>query len=143
MNAGTLAGNGGARPTIFDAWETLFSDFQPSVQRRASSRGRFAIDVMEREDAYVVIADLAGASRDNIELVLDGEVLSIKVRWPEEALPTGSRYLHRERDTSELRRLVQLPKVSAQAVDAEFRDGLLRVTVRKAEEARVRRIEIK
>lgn len=98
-------------------------------------------DMCETEDAYVVEADLAGAKRDDIdveiserELVVTGE---IKEREREGVLRRGTRR------TGRFEYRVLLPAdVKAGAISATLADGVLTVTVPKAEPAKARHIEI-
>ena len=98
-------------------------------------------DVEEDDDAYSVEIELPGVRRDDIDVQLDGGVLSVsgEVRQKER---TG--ILHRRsRRVGRFRYTVTLPgEVDADGVSARLHDGVLTVRVPKSGTARRRRIPI-
>ncbi|HEX9888832.1 MAG TPA: Hsp20/alpha crystallin family protein [Nitriliruptorales bacterium] len=103
-----------------------------------------SLDVEENQDAFVLHVELPGVSPDDIEVNLEESVLTV----------TGERNFYGERDAENFRRVerrfgrfhrsVRLPdRVKPDAVEATYRDGLMTITVPKAEEAKPRRIEVR
>ena len=97
-------------------------------------------DIIETDDAYLVKIDLPGVRRDQLDVqvqdrdvVVTGEIVEREQgRWFRRARPVG-RFEYRS----------QLPDdISPEKISAELADGVLTVTVPKAETARPRRIEI-
>ena len=100
------------------------------------------VDIEETDDAYVVEADLPGVHRDEIEIELLGNELSLtgEIR-PRERLGTMRRQARR---TGRFEYRVTLPdQVDSDGVDANLAEGVLTIRVPKAEQAQRRRIDVK
>jgi len=111
----------------------------------ASPAGAFspALDVEETEDAFTLHVELPGVDAENVEVSLEENVLTIagERRFYDERDAEGFRRI--ERHFGRFHRAVRLPdRVDADGVSAAYRDGLLTITVPKAEEAKPRRIQI-
>ncbi|MDB4905332.1 MAG: heat shock protein Hsp20 [Gemmatimonadetes bacterium] len=104
-----------------------------------------AMDVTEHGDAYVISAELAGVPRDAIELDFERNVLTIRGTKPNtlNAEAGEMRVFTNERVSGSFERSLRLPEsVDAERISAAHADGVLTVTVPKAQGARARRIEI-
>jgi HSP20 family protein len=108
--------------------------------------GGFAprIDVIEREAEYLVTAELPGLEEKDFQLEVHGNALAIagekRVEHQEEER-RGWRWS--ERAYGSFRRSVQLPTdVASDKASATFRNGVLTITLPKAEHARVRHIPV-
>lgn len=125
--------------------DRVFRDLLGGSQDPATA-GAFApaLDVEETEDDFVLTVELPGVRAEDVELTLEENVLTI----------SGERAFYAERDADDFRRVersfgryhraVRLPdRVDGDTVEADYRDGLLTVTVPKAEEAKPRRIEVR
>lgn len=102
-----------------------------------------ALNVWEDGDALYAEAEVPGVSQDDIEIYAVGNELTIKgTRKPREG--DDASYHRRERGIGEFTRVVTLPaEVNADKVDASLRDGVLTVTLPKADEAKPRKINVK
>lgn len=88
------------------------------------------VDIFENEEELLLLTDLPGVARDAIELNLDGGALSIVAMQPDR----GRAY----------RRAFTLPEaIDPSAVEAELKDGVLTVHLRKREDMKPRRVEIR
>ena len=103
-----------------------------------------ALDISERKDAYLVTVELPGVKLDDLQITLEGGLLTIQ----------GERYFghdsseeqfHRvERRYGAFRRAITLPAhVQADAVQATAEDGVLQIMVPKMEEAKPKRIQVR
>jgi HSP20 family protein len=105
-----------------------------------------AMDVAERKDAYVVQAELPGLRPDQVDVSFEKNVLTIRGTKPAsfDASTDGElRIFAAERVSGSFERSVRLPEfVDAERITASFDNGVLTVTVPKAEAARPRRIAI-
>lgn len=117
---------------------------------RVDQRGRTwvpALDVTERADAYRIDVDLPGVSPDAVQVDFEQHVLTIRGTKPAAFTPDADEEyrLHaRERVVGDFERALRLPAtVDAERIAAEFRDGVLSVTVPKAQAARARRIAVR
>jgi len=100
-------------------------------------------DVIEREDALVVVADMPGCDDQSVDIHVERGVLTIEGTAdiaPEE----GCRLESAEYLPTSYRRSFTLPnQVDVGRIEASMRDGVLRIVLPKAEEAKVRKVEIK
>jgi HSP20 family protein len=103
-----------------------------------------ALDIAERNDAYVVTVEVPGIKPEELEITVENGALTISGERRFET-ETKEQQFHRiERRYGAFRRSITLPnRVKADAIDASFEDGLLRVVVPKAEEAKPKRIEVR
>jgi len=106
-----------------------------------------AMDVAERGDAYVVHAELPGVSPEHVDVSFDQNVLAIRGTKPSSFDPGAEgelRLFAAERVTGTFERSVRLPEfVDPDRIEATFANGLLTITVPKAEAAKPRRITLK
>jgi HSP20 family protein len=111
---------------------------------QGSSGYGFPIDVQEQGDTLVVTAALPGIKPDDVDIQLQQNVLLITGEHQEEQQRQQGRYLLAERRTGRFSRALSLPvPVNADACEATFEDGVLRLTLPKAEQARTRQIPIR
>jgi len=100
------------------------------------------VDIEETDDAYVVEAELPGVKREDVTIELAGNELSVTGEIKEKERTGIVRRRTRRVGRYELR--VVLPdNVDSDKVDANLKDGVLRVRVPKSEQAERRRIEVK
>ena len=105
-----------------------------------------AMDVAERGDAYLVQAELPGVSPDQVDVSFEQNVLTIRGTKPASFDVTNDgelRVFAAERVHGNFERAVRLPEfVNADRISATFSNGLLTITVPKAEAAQPRKIAI-
>lgn len=106
-----------------------------------------ALDVSERRDAYVVHAELPGVPADQLDISFEQNVLTIRGSKPA-AFDTQNdgeiRVFVGERVNGSFERSVRLPEfVDPDRIEAELANGLLTVTVPKAQAAQARKISIR
>jgi HSP20 family protein len=101
-------------------------------------------DVVETEKEIRVIAEMPGLKRDNIEIDVENNILTIRGEKREERTEGEQGRWHlAERRYGTFSRSFVLPRdVDAENIQASFQDGVLTVSVPKSEKARRRRIEI-
>jgi HSP20 family protein len=101
-------------------------------------------DLSETDDAYVVKAEVPGVNKDQVNIQLQDRELVISGEIPEPEDGNGHRRRHRSsRRTGQFELRTYLPgDVNADAVTAQLSDGVLTVTVAKAEAAKPRMIEV-
>ena len=103
-----------------------------------------AVDISERKDAYIVTVELPGVKLDDLEIAFQDGLLTVQGerRLAEDSADEQTHLI--ERRYGLFRRSITLPQhVMADAIEASFEDGVLRVVVPKAEEAKPRRIEVR
>jgi HSP20 family protein len=108
----------------------------------ASARVFPALNVWEQADELFVEAELPGLKPDNIDIAVEGDVLTIKGERGD-ATPDGAAWHRRERGVGAFSRVLKLPTpVDAGRVQANFRDGVLTITLPKSEAAKPRKIQV-
>ena len=114
----------------------------PDGGRPWIDRGQPMINLWETEEALMVEAELPGVQQDQIDISVVGNDLTLKVERPE-LEKEGVTFHRRERPSGSFVRVVQLPaEVNANRVEAELRNGVLTLTLPKAESARPRKIHV-
>jgi HSP20 family protein len=103
-----------------------------------------ALDLYEDNDNLVVQAELPGMKKEDIELSLHDNAITVSGERKNEKKYEGGRTSREERFFGRFTRSITLPKqVDSGKVKASYKDGILTVTLPKAEEAKPRQIEIK
>lgn len=101
------------------------------------------VDVFENESGITLLADLPGASRDGLGVRVDGDSLFIEAT----AAPSGPdnmELVYGEAQIPSYRRQFTLSReLDASRIEAALKDGVLRLTIPKLEEARPRRVEVR
>ena len=132
--------------TLRNEFDRLFEKFLdlPQLQENRGLDWGLALDVAENDQAYTIKASVPGVSPDDIDITLSDNVLTIKGEFKEEKDVEEEKYHLRERRFGSFGRSVTLPvAVNAEAVDANYDNGVLTLTVPKAEEVKPKRITIK
>ena len=102
-----------------------------------------ALDVVENDNAYTVKASMPGVSADDVEITLENNVLSIRGSVERDEVHEDERYHLRERTSGRCSRAIRLPLlVDSEAVAADITDGILTLTLPKAEVVKPRKIAI-
>jgi HSP20 family protein len=102
------------------------------------------LDVTENEDNYVVKASIPGIDPNDLDITVLENTLTIKGELKDENENKDERYHVRERRWGSFSRSVTLPTaVKPDAVQAEYNQGVLKLTLPKTEEVKPRRIQIK
>lgn len=103
-----------------------------------------AVDVHEDRDNIYVKAELPGMKREEIDLQLHDHTLTISGERRAEYKEEEAEVYRAERYVGRFQRSLQLPRpVDAGKVKAQYRDGILTVTLPKAEEAKPKQIDVK
>jgi HSP20 family molecular chaperone IbpA len=101
------------------------------------------IDIHEGPDGLILEADLPGVTEDSLSIQLEDNVLVLHAKVPS-PFPDGARILHEEYRVSDFyRSFILSDEVERSRIAAELKNGVLRLSLPKAERARTRRIEIK
>jgi HSP20 family protein len=102
-----------------------------------------AMDLAETEDAFVLRADLPGVSQEDVSIELEDTVLTVSGERKSDHENKGEGFYRVERAFGAFSRSLTLPKgVDAEAIAAQFTDGVLEVRIPKPEQRKPRRIAI-
>ena len=141
----------GEVPSVFSEMDDLlqkmwvdfpFHNLEEDVDLSWSPR----LDVSETDKALEVVADLPGMEKKDIKVSLDGDLLTIKGEKKEVKEKKDKHYHTIERRSGSFYRALRLPiGVQSDKIDANFKDGVLTLTLPKSKEAakKVAQIEIK
>jgi HSP20 family protein len=149
--------------TVMTAWD-LFEDLRATQDELVRMAGRArglrpgqqyddgttpsfwapVADISEREDAYLVTAELPGVTPGDVEITFEDGLLTIQGerRFAHDA---AAEKIHRsERCYGAFRRSITLPShVQADKIEASAQDGVLQIVVPKAQEVQAKRIQVR
>jgi HSP20 family protein len=117
--------------------------FEEASGGRASQRWTPATDLVEREDSFVLKADLPGVSEEDVSLEVRDNALTIAGERKAEHEQRERGFYRLERPFGPFSRSLTLPEgVDPDAIAASFHAGVLEVTIPKPEQRKPRRITI-
>lgn len=103
-----------------------------------------ALDISEREDAYLVTVELPGVKARDVEIMFEDGLLTIQGERHPAGDPAAGKVHRAERRYGAFRRVITLPRhVQADAIEATAQDGVLQILVPKAPEAHAQRIQVR
>jgi len=101
------------------------------------------VDIYENKDQIVLEAELPGMSREDFNLTIENNVITLRGERRFEKKHEADNYHRVERAYGSFTRSFTVPPtVSGDGASAEYRNGVLRVTLPKREETKARRIEV-
>ena len=112
--------------------DSFFS--HPFLSDRSLMSDTFKLDIEETETEYLIEAELPGIAKDEIDLNMDGDTLTIAVDREEDLDNSEKNYIHKERRVSSMRRSVRLTDVKMDEIKAKVDNGILHITVPKIEQ---------
>jgi HSP20 family protein len=102
-----------------------------------------SVDIYEDQDRLVLEADLPGLKREDFDISVENNVITLKGERKFEKKVEGDNYHRVERSYGAFSRSFTLPQtVTPDGATAEFENGILHVTLPKREETKARKIEI-
>ncbi len=101
------------------------------------------MDVKESEDVYILHADLPGLKQDDVKITLHDRVLTVSGERKHEADKKDEKYHYMERTYGSFQRSFTLPSsINGAEIKAEYKDGVLNITLPKTEDSKPREIAI-
>lgn len=101
------------------------------------------VDIIEKKDSVVILADMPGVTRDNVDVVLEQGVLTIEGHVDEQERPDVDFQREEYEVGSFHRRFAVGEGLDVDNVDGTMNDGVLRLTLPKSDRYQPRKIEIK
>jgi len=139
-----------------DFQSRILSAFNPGTSNRLSNRGDGdgdgngsalwmpLVDITEDDKEYLITAELPEVKKEDVKVTVENGVLTLTGERKFEKEEKDKRYHRLERSYGSFARSFTLPSDSdAQKVNAEFKDGVLKVHVTKSETAKPKQIEVK
>lgn len=137
--------NGRASLGLWDEFDRMFENFfdaTPAAYSAGYSNGRLmrpAYDIEETESHYVLSFDLPGMKQEDINIEVQDRVLSISGERKREEKSVR----HSERFYGRFERQFSLPdNVNADAVEANYENGVLKIALPKLEEVKPKKVQI-
>lgn len=117
--------------------DSFFNDYADT------ERFGLAVDVAENDDVFTITAAVPGVDAEDLNITLDKDVLTIQAETRAEEVEEGTRYHLRERRYGAYSRSLRFPvPVNSEAIEADYDNGVLTVTVPKAEVVKPKRIAV-
>ena len=125
--------------------DRLFEDFfSPDFAEDVDYRWMPRVDIEETNDSYLVTAELPGVKKDDVKIIFQDRTLTISGEKKEEREEKNANIHRVERQYGAFTRSFTLPlDVVADRIEARFKDGVLKIHIPKAEEAKPKEIEVK
>ena len=126
----------------------LFDDFFDDNFFNKKEKNLMKTDIKEKKDKYVIEMDLPGFEKENIKLELNNGYLTITGKQENKIDEEEEKYVHKERFYGECTRSFYVgDNIKEEDIDAEFKNGTLKIDIPKKEEqieqTETKKIEIK
>ncbi len=133
------------RQDFDDAMDRFFGDPVFSIPKLFSEKSWYPnVDVSEGKKNIIVKAEVPGVDKEGIDISLDGRLLTIHGEKKHEKEESDEHYHRVESSFGFFKRTIELPaEVDESNVDAKYKNGVLKIKLKKAKEAETRTIKIK
>jgi HSP20 family protein len=132
--------------SLRDAMDRLFEDsfVRPGYSRGEPGIATLPIDMYQTTDDVVVKAALPGFKPEEVDISITGDTVTIKGEHKEEQEVKDEDYFYKERRYGTFSRSVTLPvQVKSDKAEAVFENGILTLTLPKAEAVKPKQIKVK
>ncbi len=131
-------------PSLESRMNQLFRGMIDTVSGSDVGLGTYPVDVEEDENAIIIEAELPGFKRDEIVVNVENGVLTLKAERSAKTHDVKKKRHMSERRYTRVQRAFTLPRtVDGSDVDAKLDGGVLTLTLKKTEESKPRKIEIR
>ncbi|MCK9516453.1 MAG: Hsp20/alpha crystallin family protein [Ottowia sp.] len=104
---------------------------------------RPSTDIFEKDDAVTLVIDLPGVAPDTVDVSVENRALTVRGAIDEPA-PEGYRRIYAEYAPGTFERAFSLPEtIDVNGIEANHRDGVLTLVLKKSEDAKPRQIKVK
>jgi len=108
------------------------------------NEGQLAVDVYQTPDDIIIISTIAGVRPEHVDITVSGDMVTIRGTRSQEEEIASDNYFHRECYWGKFSRSVILPMaVEADKIQANFKNGILKVVLPKAPEAKMSKVKIR
>ena len=134
----------GASPTRKNLLDRFFEDWHVPSIFGEQKEWVPAFDIYENDKNYVLKAEIPGINSKELDVTLTDGLLTVKGEKRKESEERGETYHRIERRYGAFERSFHVPdSIQADRVGAEYRDGILTLTLPKVERRRVKKIDVK
>ena len=113
--------------------DSIFDDFMDDMEPMRTPLDVMKCDIYEKDGAYHIEADVPGFKKEEIAVECEDGYVTISAEKNEETEDSDKKYLKRERNYSKTTRRFYVGDIDSNEIKAEFKDGILKVTVPKQE----------
>ena len=126
---------------VWSDFDKMFDDFF----NEEPTRMKMKVDILDQDDKYVVEAELPGFTKEDINVSLKDDYLTISVEHKEDKEENTGKYLRRERSSASYKRSFYIENIKEEEIAASFDNGILKLELPKQEVVvnEAKRIEIK
>jgi len=114
---------------FYNTLDDFFNDGLTSS--RNILRDSFKLDIQDKENEYLIEAEMPGVKKEEIDLNIDDDTLCISVNRAEETNKDGKNYIHRERRSTSMSRRVVLAGAKLDEIKAKLDNGVLSISIPK------------
>ncbi|HKT94308.1 MAG TPA: Hsp20/alpha crystallin family protein [Paraburkholderia sp.] len=129
---------------VSDLFQGLFRPMRGMLAAEESELSTMKLDVTENEKAYTVKAEMPGVDKKDIDVKIDGNVVSIHAKVERKIeQKEGERVIRRERYSGSLARTFSLASdIDESSATAQYQDGVLSLTLPKKAHSEQKRLQI-
>jgi len=126
------------RPEFSNLFENIFeNDFPGFLHNEWNKLVRPSVNIKDTKEAYKIEVAVPGYSKENFNLKVEDNILTISAETKEDKLEEGEKFTRKEFSYTSFKRSFTLPKtVVAENISAAYENGILNITLPKAEEAK-------
>ena len=134
-------------PALYNRFNRLFDDpfFRVGQMDDDAGMGLWnpAVDLYEKDDHFMIKAELPGVNKDDIKIDLQDRLLTLSGERTYDNEVKEENYYRRERSYGKFQRAFTLPAdVDSDKINAEFKDGVLQIEVPKPEEKKAKQVTV-
>jgi HSP20 family protein len=130
--------------TMQDSMDKFFDDYFGRYSKNIEGYGAIDVNMVQTDDNVIVKASVPGVKPEDIDISITGDTLTIRGETKEdEEIKEGNYHIKEMRYGSFARSILLPNQVVVDKAVAEFKDGILKLTLPKAEEVKPKTIKIK
>lgn len=109
----------------------LTNFFQDIIPDNFLNNRMMKLDIKENPDNYQIEVEIPGVNKENINVSVNEDILTISVNKMEDSISEGQKYLKKERKYGEYKRSFSIPDIDANNISAQYINGILKLTIKK------------
>jgi HSP20 family protein len=128
-----------------DAMDRLFDDrlFRPLWAASGEREAAPALDLFMTPEAVIAKVALPGVKPEDVDVSIGDDLVTISGSFKEERETTEAGYVHKELSHGSFSRSISIPAaIDVEAATAQFKDGLLTLTLPKTEEVKPKHVKV-
>ena len=111
--------------------------------KRYNKNSQIKIDLHENDNSFILSADLPGYSKDNININIENNILTLIAEAKEETSKKTETYYYMERNSGKQTRTIKLPdNINNDNMSAKYMNGVLYITISKKNQNKIKNLKI-